>query len=328
MILLRDDEIRILLDWSTLVEALRQGHRRGVDLVERLLLSEPSGPTEQNHLLIWPAWRFRDYCGAKLATVFPGNARDSARPTNSTAYVLFDGRDGRLLVVIEGSEFTLRKTAADSALGAAYLARQDAKTLLMVGAGAQALAQIRAICAVRPSIARVLIWNRTSSKAQALAERLSKEGVAARAVPELVPAISEAAIISMATAARAPLLVGAQLSPGTHIDLVGSFTPDMRECDDETIRRASLFVDTRRFTIETTGDLAIPIAAQLIGPDDIRADLFDLVCGHHKGRSSADEITLFKNGGGGHLDLMTAIAAYERAKAAQSSEPPDQTGVA
>jgi len=322
MILLRDDEIRILLDWLTLVEALRQGHRRGVDLIERLLLSEPSAaPVEQNHLLIWPAWRFREYCGAKLATVFPGNAKGSARPTNSTVYVLFDGRDGRVLAVIEGSEFTLRKTAADSALAATYLARKDAETLLMVGAGAQAYAQIRAICAVRPSLARVLIWNRTSSKAQALAKRLSKEGVAARAIRELAPAISGAAIISMATAARAPLLEGVHLSPGTHIDLVGSFTPDMRECDDETIRRASLFVDTRRFTVETTGDLAIPIAARLIGPDDIRADLFELARGRHKGRGSIDEITLFKNGGGGHLDLMTAIAAYERAARAQSAEP-------
>jgi ornithine cyclodeaminase/alanine dehydrogenase-like protein (mu-crystallin family) len=319
MILIRCDDIRNLLDWPTLIEALRRGHMRGIDLVERVLLSEPPVESKgQNHLLIWPAWRFRDYCGAKLVTVFPENAKGSVHPTNSTVYVLFDGRNGRPLAVIEGSEFTLRKTAADSALGAFYLARPDAETLLMIGAGAQAHPQIFAIAAVRPSIRRVLIWNRTVVKAQALARRLVNEGIAAEAVLELAPAIREAAIVSMATATCEPLLAGAYLSPGAHVDLVGSFTPRMRECDDETIRRASLFVDSHRFTVETTGDLAIPIAARLISQDDIRADLFDLARGRHKGRRSADEITLFKNGGGGHLDLMTAVTIYEHATGAAS----------
>jgi ornithine cyclodeaminase/alanine dehydrogenase-like protein (mu-crystallin family) len=314
MILLQRDEIRDLLDWQTLIEALRHGHRRDVDLVERVLLSEtPARPNGQNHLLMWPAWRFRDYCGAKLVTVFPANTKSDARSTNSTVYVLFDGRDGRPLAVIEGSEFTLRKTAADSALGVDYLAREDAWSLLMIGAGAQAHAQICSICAMRPSIRRVMIWNRTSAKARSLAERLVREGVVAQAVLELAPAVREAAIVSMATAACEPLLEGAWLSPGTHVDLVGSFTPLMRECDDETVRRASLFVDSRRFTVTLTGDLAIPIAARVISQTDIQADLFDLVRGRHGGRRAADEITLFKNGGGGHLDLMTAIAAYERA---------------
>ncbi|MFI5011528.1 MAG: ornithine cyclodeaminase [Hyphomicrobiales bacterium] len=316
MILLRDDAIGELLAWPTLVEALRTGHQEGVDAVERLLLSEAKdGPPGPNHLLIWAAWRFGAYCGAKLATVYPGNVEGVA--TNATVYVLFDGHDGRPLATIEGSEFTLRKTAADSALGAWYLARTDAESLLMIGAGAQAGPQIRALCAVRPSIHKVRIWNRTAARAEALAARLTQEGgldrVSIEAADDLASAVPQASIVSMATAATSPLLEGALLSPGTHVDLVGSFTPLMRETDDEAVRRASLFVDTRRFTVAVTGDLAIPIAAGVIHEDDIRADLFGLSRGQHPGRQSADEITLFKNGGGGHLDLMAAITAYERA---------------
>jgi ornithine cyclodeaminase len=313
MILLQDDAIGKWLDWSTLIEALRAGHRTGVDVVERLLLSQSrEQPLASNHLLIWSAWRFGGYCGAKLVTVFPGNS--DGRATNATVYVLFDGKDGRPLATIESAEFTLRKTAADSALGASYLARTDADRLLMIGAGAQAMAQIQALCAVRPTIGEVRIWNRTPGKAKALAAKLIGQGVHAEVADDLASAVPRAAIISMATAATTPLLEGARLSAGTHVDLVGSFTPAMRETDDETVRRASLFVDTRRFTLEVTGDLAIPLASGVIGEGSTRADLFELARGEHPGRRSQEEITLFKNGGGGHLDLMTAIAAYERAR--------------
>jgi ornithine cyclodeaminase len=313
MILLHDDDIGKFLDWSTLVEALRSGHRRGVDLVERLLLSqsaEAASPT--NHLLIWSAWRFGAYCGAKLASVFPGN-RDGLA-TNATVFVLFDGKNGRPLATIESSQFTLRKTAADSALGASYLARDDAQSLLVIGAGAQAYWQIQALRSVRPSIREVRIWNRTRAKAETLVLRLVRDGIAAEVAEGLASAVPDASIISMVTATETPLLEGGKLSPGTHVDLVGSFTPSMRETDDETVRRANLFVDTRRFTLEVTGDLAIPLAAGVIRKSDIRADLFELARGDHPGRQSRQEITLFKNGGGGHLDLMTAIAAYERAR--------------
>ncbi|MBV9113525.1 MAG: dehydrogenase [Hyphomicrobiales bacterium] len=314
MILLHDDDIGKWLDWPTLIEALREGHKRGVDVVERLLLSEEEGRRAgaANHLLIWSAWRFGAYCGAKLVTVFPENRGGLA--TNATVYVLFDGKEGRPLATIESSEFTLRKTAADSALGASYLARRDAHSLLVIGAGGQAYSQVQALRAVRPSIREVRIWNRTTEKAKALAARLARGGVAAEVVEDLSIAVPSASIISMLTAAMSPLLDGTKLSPGTHVDLVGSFTPTMRETDDETVRRASLFVDTRRFTLEVTGDLAIPLAAGVIRESDILADLFELARGDHPGRQSPQEITLFKNGGGGHLDLMTAIAAYERAR--------------
>ncbi|SEC35299.1 ornithine cyclodeaminase [Rhizobiales bacterium GAS191] len=325
MILLQDDAFGKWLDWPSLVDALRRGHEAGVDAVERLLLSEVErGAEPQNHLLIWPAWRYGAYCGAKLVTVFPGNSGRAGAATNATVYVLFDGRDGRPLAVIEGAEFTLRKTAADSALAATYLARKDADRLLMIGAGAQAPAQIRAFCAVCPGIREVKIWNRSFAKARALAAALARDGIrpdaaggeahlSIEATDDLEGAVPQAAIISMATAATSPLLEGVLLSPGTHVDLVGSFTPEMREADDATLRRGSLFVDSRRFTVAATGDLAIPIASGVIRAEDIRADLFELAGGRHPGRTSDTEITVLKNGGGGHLDLMVAIALYERA---------------
>jgi ornithine cyclodeaminase len=321
MIFLSDDMVAAALPWDALIEALRQGHRQGVDLVERILLSQPSEKSSQsNRFLIWPAWRFDAYCGAKLVTIFPENAAASGRPSNATVYILFDGRDGRPLAIIESSQLTLRKTAADSALGASYLARKNAATLLMVGAGAQARWQIRGLIAARPSLARILIWNRTVDKAVGLARELGSSGLAATAIDDLDAAVPQADIISLATAATKPLLRGALLSPGTHVDLVGGFTPEMREADDDAMRRGVIFVDSRSFTVATCGDLAQPIASGVIAAADVRADLFDLCRGIHPGRRSAEEITLFKNGGGGHLDLMTAVAAYERMRGAGAAD--------
>jgi ornithine cyclodeaminase/alanine dehydrogenase-like protein (mu-crystallin family) len=321
MLMLRDDNLAAVLDWNVLIAAMRQGHSRHVDALERLLLSDASPEsTGANHFLLWPAWRFGDYCGVKLVTVFPGNASAAGADTNATVYVLFDGLDGRPLATMEGSQFTLRKTAADSALGASFLARPDAATLLMVGAGAQASWQVRALLSVRPSIRRIAIWNRTAEKAVRVAKALVASGVPARAVDDLDAALPSADIVSAATAATAPLIRGALLAPGAHVDLVGGFTPQMREADDAAVRRASVFVDSRRFTLGVCGDISQPVAAGVIAESDVRADLFDLCQGRHVGRRSADEITLFKNGGGGHLDLMTAIAAFERSTA--SPAPP------
>jgi ornithine cyclodeaminase/alanine dehydrogenase-like protein (mu-crystallin family) len=311
MLAIDADSLAEELDYPRLVEAMRAGHRRGVDLSERTLLSEQRGEAQVNHLLIWPAWQYGDLLGAKLVSVFPGNP--FPRPSISTVYVLFDGRDGAPLASITGAQFTLRKTAADSALGASFLARHDVANLLMVGAGNQARPLIEAHCAVRPSIQTVKIWNRTSEKARHLAESLVRHGIKATVVDDLAGDVREADIICCATAATAPILDGRLLAPGTHVDLVGGFTNEMREADDETIRRASVFVDSRRFTIGQCGDISGPIAAGVISEHDIRGDLFDLCSGRHEGRRSAEEITVFKNGGGGHLDLMTARLVYDLA---------------
>jgi ornithine cyclodeaminase len=314
MRIIDSDRLLPSLDPLSLIDDLRQGHREGVDAMERVLLSEPARPEEANHLLIWPAWKFGRAAGAKLVSVFPANERRGRGPNIHSVYVLFDGADGRPCCLITGGSFTRYKTAADSALGACFLARNDTRVLTVIGAGAQAPAQVRLLCAARPPIARVCVWNRTPEKARALVAGLALPNVDAAPAEDLEAAVRLADIVSCLTSASAPVLRGAWLKPGTHVDLVGSFTPQMREADDETIRRGRLFVDSRSFTITQCGDIAIPIANGVIREPDIVADLFDLCCGRAAGRLTATEITVFKNGGGGHLDLMMARALYRRAQ--------------
>lgn len=284
-----------LLDLPSLIEALREGHRAGVAQYGRLLMQDGD-----DALLGMAAWQRGEALGIKLASVFPGNAARGL-PTIESVYVLFDGATGAPRAVIDATPLTVRKTAADSALAADYLARRDARTLLMVGAGAQAEWMIAAHRVVRPTLARVLIWNRSRPRAEALAARIGAD-----AVYDLAKAAADADVICCATAATGPVLRGAWLRPGVHVDLVGGYTPTMRETDDEAVRRASLFVDTRRYTLHEAGDIAAPLAAGVITESDIRADLFELVRGEVPGRRDAAEITLFKNAGGGHLDLMAA----------------------
>ena len=290
-----------LLDLPSLIAALREGHRSDVDGYGRLLMEQAP-----DSLLGMAAWQRGQAFGIKLASVFPGNAAQG-KPNIASVYVLFDGTDGVPLAAIDATPLTVRKTAADSALAADYLARRDARTLLMVGAGAQAEWMIAAHRTVRPTLERVLIWNRTPDRAEALAGRLGAE-----AVTDLSAAVAAADVICCATATATPVLHGAWLRPGVHVDLVGGYTPAMRETDDEAVRRARVFVDTRRFTMQDAGDISQPLAAGVIAPADIRADLFELVRGQHPGRQDAAEITLFKNAGGGHLDLMAARLIHAR----------------
>jgi len=293
--------------YPALVEALERLHREETEALDDLLIGQPAESGAEDNLLLRAAWQRGRAIGVKLATVFPDNpARDAALPAVQALYVLFDGRDGRPLAAIEGTSLTYRKTAADSALGSRYLSRPESATLLMVGAGALAPHLVRAHRAVRPGLGRARIWNRTGERARALAATLASEGIEAEVSDDLEQAVRSADIICCATMSKTPLVRGEWLRPGTHLDLVGAFKPDMREADDEAVRRACVFADCRATTVERTGEIAIPIARGVIGADEVLADLYDLARGRHPGRLSGEEITLYKNGGGGHLDLMTA----------------------
>lgn len=311
MRLISSDVVGPRLGFPALVEALRRGHVAGVDAVERVLLTEPVA-SAPNHLLVWPAWRFGGWQGVKMVSVFPGNGGEP--PVNQTVYVLFDGRDGRPVACFAGNALTTMKTAADSALAASLLARPDARRLAVIGAGEQAPWHVAALRAVRPGLDRVAVWNRTAERAEALARRLTAEGLAAEAVPTVEAAVAEADVVTTLTGATEPVLRGCWLKPGVHVDLTGGFTPAMREADDETVRRGRLWVDTRRFTVADCGDVAGPIAAGVIGEGDIAGDLFELCRRVVPGRSAPDQVTVFKNAGGGHLDLMTAVAFWEHAE--------------
>ncbi len=283
--------------YGDLVDALRAGHNLPPSLCERIVY----GPGTGQNFMALPAWQPGDAIGIKLATIFPDNP-GRGLPSVQALVLLFDGETGEALALIDGTELTYRKTAADSALGSQLLSRDDARTLLMVGAGGLGAHLIAAHRAVRPSIERVLIWNRSADKAEALVA----DGVADEAVSDLEVAARNADIISTATMSKDPLIHGDWLRPGTHLDCVGAYLPDHREVDTAAVQRAEVFVDSRLAAIEEGGDLVIPMAAGDIDLSHVRADLYELCQGAHGGRSGPDAVTLFENGGGGHLDLMTA----------------------
>ena len=221
------------------------------------------------------------------------------------------GRTGAPIATLDGSALTVRRTAAASALAADYLARNDAAILLVAGTGQLAPALVQAHATMRP-IREVRIWGRTPDKAAALARALNDEGFAATAVTELETGVRSADIVSCATLATSPLIKGDWLKPGAHLDLVGGFTPDMREADDEAMRRGRIFVDTRDGALAEAGDLIDPIAAGVITEADVVGEMSELCRGTVAGRGAADEITVFKSVGAAIEDLAAAELALKR----------------
>jgi ornithine cyclodeaminase/alanine dehydrogenase-like protein (mu-crystallin family) len=299
------DAVHELLAYGELVEALAAGHQEPPAEVRRTVYS-PRGADEV--YLGLPAWQPGQAIGVKLVTVFPANPA-AGLPSVQAVYVLFDGTNGTPLATMDGTALTYRKTACDSALGSRFLSRTDSATLLMVGAGGLAPYLIAAHRAVRPTIERVLVWNRSPARAEELAAE-----VGAEVASSLDAAVPGADIICTATMTREPLIRGDLLRPGTHLDLVGAYQPDHREVDDVAVRRAAIYVDSTLAAVEESGDLVIPLSSGVISRDDIRGDLFDLCQGRVAGRTSAEEITLFENGGGGHLDLMAAQLVWARSR--------------
>lgn len=285
-----------MLDYRGLVDHLADQHRVPPARTDDMYTADGRG----NGLLSRAALSPGAGLGIKLASVFPGNAD---LPSIHTVYVAFDPVTGQERAVILGNALTWFKTACDSALGARRLARPDSRHLVMVGAGAMAPHLIRAHLAVRPSIERVTIWNRTPARAESLASALVDIGVGIST--DLRGAVESADIVSCATMAIDPLIRGEWLRPGTHLDLVGAYLPHMREADDAAIAGSRLFVDSRSSALDT-GEIGIPLNAGIITAADVLGDHYELASGAVPGRTGDDEITLFKNAGGGHLDLMAA----------------------
>jgi ornithine cyclodeaminase len=297
------EEVHALLDYPGLVEALRELFRRGVDEARSIHLTQKLPDGRENIWLLLPAWQHGRNQGIKIVSVFPGNDSKGLLSVVGV-YLLFDGETGYPLAVIDGAALTLRKTAANSALAATYLARRDAARLLMVGAGQLSPHLAMAHCAVRP-IREVMVWNRNHGKAVEMVESLAMSGVRVGATEDLETAVRRADVISCATMASEPVIKGAWLRPGQHLDLVGGFRPAMREADDEAIRRARVFIDAKFTAAEHCGDICQPLASGILREADI-TDTFQLARGERPGRQTDDEITLFKSGGGGHEDLGTA----------------------
>ncbi|MEO1249255.1 MAG: ornithine cyclodeaminase family protein [Pseudomonadota bacterium] len=304
-------ELDRALDYPALIERLRQAFRSdAIAAPTRSHHTVPTYGTSDATLLIMPAWQQGRFIGIKMVTLFPDNA-DRSLPSIMGAYLLLDGRSGSPVALIDGPTLTVRRTAAASALAASYLARVDASRLLVVGTGALAPHLALAHANVRP-IKEVLIWGRNPEKSARLAKQLKVPGATVAATEDLEGAVSGAHVVSCATLAQDPLIRGEWLSPGTHLDLVGGFTPQMREADDGVIEKARIFVDTMDGALAEAGDILKPIEAGLMSVDDIAGDLFALTRGDRAGRRYYDQITLFKSVGTAVEDLAAAQLAVQQ----------------
>nr|WP_300295461.1 ornithine cyclodeaminase family protein [Ferrovibrio sp.] len=298
--------VHAALPYGKLVQHLRAAFRSTgghMPLRSHFHIEDPDGGAGGT-LLLMPAWQPGGHIGIKAVSVYPENAR-LGLPSVTGSYLLLDAKTGTPKAVIDGVALTLRRTGCASALAADYLARRDAKQLLMVGAGSLAPHLIRAHCAVR-RYKRIEIWNRNRFRAEAIAEKLTDLNAAIAVVDDLENAVRAADTISCATLSREPLVRGDWLRPGSHVDLVGGFTPEMREADDAALQRASVWVDTRSGALKEAGDLVVPLKHGLLTAEQVRGDLFDLCRADAFARGHDDEITLFKSVGTALEDLAAA----------------------
>lgn len=308
------DEINRTLDFPSLVDALDDAFRAEIKIPPRAHVAIPR-PGAEATLLLMPAWtdgEAEPFVGIKAIAIFPTNLARGI-PSLTGSYMLLSGETGIPLAIMDGGLLTRWRTAAASALATRYLAREDASRHLIIGAGALAPFFARAHSSVRP-IRDIAIWNRTADRAEGVAAALRKDGLPARAVPDLEAGVRQADIVTGLTGADRPVLRGAWLKPGAHVDLVGGFKPTMRESDDETLTRSRIYVDTRH-AMEEAGDLLGPLERGVIRKSDIQGDLFQLCRGEVAGRNGAQEITLFKSAGTAVEDLAAAILVWRRIRA-------------
>ncbi|MCB0602236.1 MAG: ornithine cyclodeaminase family protein [Saprospiraceae bacterium] len=301
---INDQQLESALSYSFLIKTLK----------EQLPSPEMHIPPRQhldigaNTLLLMPAWNEK-YIGVKMVTIFPEN-KTLMLPSIQGTYTLMDRRNGSMLATMDAKLLTNLRTAATSALMAGMLARKDSRNLAMMGTGSLAPQLIRAHCSQFP-IEKVSIWGRNPDHAKQLAERLPDLSVDIVWTTDLERAIREADIISTATMSGSPLVSGTWVQPGTHIDAVGSYKPNLRELDDALIRKSAIYVDTIEGATKESGDLAIPLRHGVIRTRQIRGTLFDLCRGTVDGRVHDKEITLFKSVGHASEDLIAAGLAYE-----------------
>jgi len=311
MLVLNEEQTRAALPFAELIEA-----------VEAMFRSDCVMPVRHHHdmevpgeasavMLLMPAWVPGDHIGVKILNLFPDNHL-RALPTIIGSYLLSSGKTGEMLAIVEGGELTARRTAATSALAASYLAREDSEVMLMAGTGRLSLNLMQAHAVTRP-LKRFLVWGRNMKKAEDTARDARALGLDVTATGDLAAAARESDIISCATLSSEPLIRGEWLKPGAHLDLVGAFKPTMRESDDEAVRRSSVFVDTYAGATKEGGDIVQPLESGVLTKGNIKAELAELAHGKHPGRTSADEITLFKSVGAALEDLAGAILAYRHA---------------
>lgn len=287
------------LPYPALIEALRQMFASGCTVPPRHVHTLAQGAT-----LLMPAWREGGGYGVKVVNVFPGNTAVGL-PSLHASYTLFDAATGALRASLDGTVLTTRRTVAASALAASFLAREDAATLLVVGSGRLAAELPAAMRAVRPGLRHFRVWNHRAEGAQALAAQWRAAGLEAQAVADLPAAVAEADIVSCATLSTTPLVHGAWLAPGSHLDLMGAFTPQMRECDGAALAGARVCIDTDE-ALAKAGDLLQAIAEGRFAATQVHARLAELCRGEQPGRQQTVERSVFKSVGTALEDLAAA----------------------
>ncbi len=303
-------EIDAALSFPTLVDALAEAFCADVVTPPRHHHTIARGGADAT-LLLMPAWTgavLGGFLGVKIVSVFPENG-GKGLPSVLGTYLLMDGETGQPVAALDGTRLTLWRTAAASALAARHLARADATRMVMVGAGALAPFLIRAHAGQRP-ITSVKLWNHNAERARQVAAELVSHGLPVEATESLEEAVREADLVSCATLSTAPLVHGAWLDPGAHLDLVGAYNLAMREADDAALQRASVYIDTPAARTEG-GDVALALASGAIAADHVKGDLFALCRSEAPGRVRADEITAFKSIGTAIEDLAAAMLVWK-----------------
>jgi ornithine cyclodeaminase/alanine dehydrogenase-like protein (mu-crystallin family) len=298
-------DVARLAPYKDIVEALRQGFREPATTPVR----HHHDPLPSTTLLLMPAWTAK-WTGLKVVTVKTDNPA-LGLPTVQGSYLLLDNATGAPVCMMDGTELTRRRTAAASALAADYLARPDASTLTIVGAGALAPHFLQAHASVRP-IRRVFVYARNPEKTAGLSKIIESLGFEAHVTSDAERAVREADIVSCVTTSTTAIVKGEWINPGTHIDLAGAFKPTMRETDAAAVGMSQVFVDTRDGALAEAGDLLQAQAEGAFDFADVRGDLFDLTQGKHRGRQNGREVTLFKSCGTALEDLATAVMVHWR----------------
>ena len=302
-IFIQDDQLLTSLNYPELIHALAQGFNQEITVPTRHHYELHKGYAST--LLLMPAWFNGTLGGVKMVTIFPYN-HQKGLPTIQGIYTVFNAQDGRILAQMHAKKLTNLRTAATSALAARFLARENAQTLLVMGTGTLAPELVKAHCSIRP-IRDIFVWGRNPEHQDALVHKLSKEiAIPVHGVQDIKQAALEADLITCATMSEQPILEGKWVRPGTHIDLVGSYKPHLREADDDLIQKSSVFVDTIEGASQESGDLALPLAAGVIKLTDLKGTIFGLCRGEHRARQNEKEITVFKSVGHAAEDLIAA----------------------
>jgi len=309
---INSDTIEKSTDFSELIKSIRTAFKENTMRIPMRHHHDFPNPEigEDSTLLLMPAWNPSKEAGVKIVTVSPKNGQFDL-PSIQGTYIYLDAKIGGIKAILEAKNLTAKRTAAASALASSFLSRVDSSSLLMIGTGALSVNLIKAHASVRP-IKQVYVWGRSFEKAVAICEELKDEQYTVLPIHKIEDKITEVDIVSSATLSKTPLVLGKLLKEGQHVDLVGAYKKDMREADDDAIKKATVCVDTFQGGLKESGDIVIPLNNGVLKESAIKADLFELCSEVKQGRNNNNEITVFKSVGHALEDLAAATYYYNK----------------